>query len=79
MHRLLDLRMHAWAIATRYERLIRDAGYRGIHYRRSANGRCAVLFETAVPFVVLDERSGEVLKGDAGSAIPPASAFRMQA
>jgi hypothetical protein len=44
---------------TQYEKLIKDAGWRGIYMSSSPLGQTAVLFDAARPERILDERTGE--------------------
>ncbi len=43
---------------TRYERLIKDAGFKGVYFSESRLGQTAMLFDKATPERVLDERTG---------------------
>lgn len=54
--------------ATRYERLIQEAGFRGAYAPSSDLGQTAILFEPAEPVRVFDERTAAAPAGEAAQA-----------
>lgn len=49
---------------TQFERLVRDAGFKGLYYAESELGQVALMFEKTKPTQVVDERSGLNLRFD---------------
>lgn len=46
-----------------YEKLIADAGFVGVYYSQSNLGKTAMLFQAAEPTSVVDDATGQVLRG----------------
>lgn len=60
----LDRSTPASEQVTRYERLIKEAGYKGIYFSESPMGQTAMLFEPTQPVTISNDATGQLVAGE---------------